>query len=518
MKAKSVIAQFVAIFLLCANGLAWSQALPARQPAQAAPSPALNGPIVATKQGKTQGFIANDVAVFRGLPFAAPPVGDLRWREPKSPAKWSNVRAANAFSQNCQQAEDCLYLNIYAPADAKSNSKLPVMLWIHGGAFIFGSGASYDGTQFAKQGVIVVTINYRLGRAGWFAHPALTKENPKGELGNYGLMDQIAALDWVRDNIAQFGGDKSNVTIFGESAGAMSINALMLAPQARGLFNKAIAESGFGRFDPLPLHSNDGSRSVEQLGVAFAAQAGVTGTDAAAAKALRALPFAALARGMGGIGAPDAVLPMADGKLIVERAADGFAEGKEAHVPYLVGGNSDEASLYRRNTNSAERFAAIKDHRNEFIAAFDPDKTGDVDRTIARYITDVSISEPDRALARAHSKLGLPTFVYHFSYIPISMRDKSFGLPHGGELSYVFDNPRAGTSFDAEGKPIAAAANKYWATFAKTGDPDSAGGPKWPKFEAGNETLLEFGFGGVPIVQKDFHNARLDWVARSLSK
>lgn len=505
--------------LLLVVTIATGQAVPARTtaPEPPPPPPPLSGPILKIKQGQVQGFIANDVVVFRGLPFAAPPVGDLRWREPKAPAKWSGVRPANKYSENCQQAEDCLYLNVYAPADVKAGAKLPVMVWIHGGAFVFGSGASYDGTQFAKQGIVVATVNYRLGRAGWFAHPALTKENPKGLLGNYGLMDQVAALEWVHDNIAKFGGDTKNVTIFGESAGAISINYLMLAPQARGLFSKAISESGFGRIAAMPLHSVEGSRSVEQFGSAFAEKSGISGSDAAAAKALRALSWADLAKGVGGIGSPDAPLPMADGKMITGTAYQGFALGKQARVPYLVGGNSDEASLTRRGTNGPERLAAIKDRREEFLAAFDPDSSGNADRIIARLVTDVSISEPDRALARLHTKLGQPTFVYHFSYVPIAQRATSFGLAHGGEISYVFNNPRAG-GFDEEGKTIAAAANKYWAAFAKTGDPGAAGGPKWPKFDATDESLMEFGPNGAPVLQKHFHLTRLDWVERSLNK
>jgi len=492
--------------------LALAQAISPREQTPSEPPPELNGPVVKTKQGRVQGFIANDVAVFRGLPFAAPPVGDLRWREPKSPAKWKDVRAANVYGGNCAQVEDCLYLNVYAPTHAKSGSKLPVMVWIHGGAFIFGSGATYNGTQFAKQDVIVVTVNYRLGRAGWFAHPALTAENRKGLLGNYGLMDQIAALKWVQDNIAQFGGNKKNVTAFGESAGAISINYLLLAPQARGLFAKAISQSGFGRLPAPPLST------VENFSASWAQKAGVTGTDANAAKALRSIPWEVVARSPGGIGAPDATLPMADGKMVTGSAVEGFAQGKQARVPYLVGGNSDEASLTRRTAMPTEQLAAIKERREALLAAFDPDNTGSADRIIARLVTDASISEPDRALARLHAVTGQPTFVYHFSYVPMSMRATSFGMAHGGEISYVFNSPRAGANFDDEGKAIAAAANKYWAAFAKTSNPGSAGGAVWPKWDATNESLMEFGFGGAPIVHKDFHKARLDWVEQSLTR
>jgi para-nitrobenzyl esterase len=469
------------------------------------------GTTVKTNQGLVQGADTTGVLVFKGVPFAAPPVGDLRWRAPQPPAKWSDTRLASTFSATCTQSEDCLYLNIYEPAEVKVGDKLPVMVWIHGGAFLFGSGSVYDGSQFAKRGVIVVTVNYRLGRAGWFAHPALTAENPKGLLGNYGLMDQIAALQWVKDNIESFGGDKKNVTIFGESAGAISVNYLMLAPQARGLFNKAIAESGFGRLAAAPIGA------VERAGADFAEKSGIHANDAEAAKALRALPFASLSANAPGIGEQGQILPMADGRLITGSAAEGFSKGMEARVPYLLGGNSDEASLTRRGLNAAQRLAAIQASRDAFLAAYDPDNTGDADRIMARYFTDTSISEPDRDLARIHSNHGSPTYVYHFSYTSAAQRATLFGLPHGGEIVYVFNTPRAG-GFDAEGQAVAAAANSYWTQFAKSGDPGAAGGPQWPKFFSDDEFVLEFPSSGVPSVAKHFHKARLDWVEANLPR
>src|SRR5690349_14304837 len=284
---KRIAAACALLSFACAT---WGQAPPQRPQAPPEPPPPLSGPVIKTKQGLVQGFVKDGVNVFRGLPFAAPPVGELRWREPASPAKWQDTRAANAYGGVCNQAEDCLYLNVTRPTTATEKSKLPVIMWIHGGAFAVGSGAA-DGTHFAKQGVILVGINYRLGRAGWFAHSALTRENPKGLLGNYGLMDQIAALEWIQDNIERFGGDKKNVTIAGGSAGAISVNYLMLAKQSRGLFHKAISQSGFGRTYAQALHTEDGSPSVEQLGAAFAERAGIKGDDAATAQALRAFPF-----------------------------------------------------------------------------------------------------------------------------------------------------------------------------------------------------------------------------------
>lgn len=505
MSAKRFMIRTAAITWVLAQSTAFGQAQRAGDPPAASQPPALDGPVVKVGQGRTQGFLLDGVAIFKGLPFAAPPVGDLRWRAPKPAAKWTDVRAANVFSSSCAQAEDCLYLNVYEPADTKKGAKLPVMVWIHGGAFIFGSGSAYDGSQFAKQGVIVVTVNYRLGRAGWFAHPALTAESHDGPLGNYGLMDQIAALEWVKENIREFGGDPRNVTIFGESAGAISVNYLMLAPQAKGLFVKALSESGFGRLGAKPL------AAVEQSGTAFAERVGVHGSDAAAAKALRALSWADLTGNVAPIGAPEQILPMADGKMITGSAAEGFAKGLEAHVPYLLGGNSDEASLTRRGLNASERLASIQQGRETFLAVYDPGNTGDADRIVARWVTDTSISEPDRDLARLHSLHGNPTYVYHFSYTPIAQRATMFGLPHGGELAYVFNTPRA-APFDEEGKAVASAANRYWAQFAKTGDPDSAGGATWPKFDLDQEYVMEFPAGGVPVAAMHFHKDRLDWV------
>jgi para-nitrobenzyl esterase len=509
MSTKRFIVQAAVIVLVLLSEGAFSQAQRAGDTAAAASPPALDGPIVKLGKGRVQGFVADGVAVFRAVPFAAPPVGDLRWRAPKPASKWPDVRPGNVFSATCAQAEDCLYLNVYEPAASKNGDKRPVMVWIHGGAFIFGSGSAYDGSQFAKQGVIVVTVNYRLGRAGWFAHPSLTAENPKGPLGNYGLMDQIAALEWVQGNIRDFGGDPKNVTIFGESAGAISINYLMLAPQAKGLFAKALSESGFGRLAARPISA------IEQSGAAFAEKAGVQGSDAAAAKALRALAWAEITANMPPIGDPNQILPMADGQMIMGSAADGFGKGAEARVPYLLGGNSDEASLTRRGLNASERLAAIQQNREAFLAAYDPDNTGNADRIMARLITDTSISEPDRDLARLHAQHGNATYVYHFSYTPAAQRATTFGLPHGGEIAYVFNTPRA-TAFDEEGKAVASAANRYWAQFAKTGDPDSAAGSNWPKFDLADEYVMEFPADGIPVAAKHFHKSRLDWVETSL--
>ncbi|CAN5141449.1 carboxylesterase family protein [soil metagenome] len=512
MTNKRMITATALMAVLAASSMAWSQPPAAGRggpPAPPAPMP-LSGATVKVAEGQVQGSLNGGVDVYRGIPFAAPPVGDLRWKAPAPAAKWSGVKAANVSNAGCASVEDCLYVNVFTPEGAKPGAKLPVMVWIYGGAFTGGSNALYDGSSFAKQGVIYVALNYRLGRAGWFAHPALTKEAGKGPNANYGTMDQIAALKWVQKNIGAFGGDNKNVTIFGESAGAISVNYLMLAPEAKGLFQKAIAESGFGRLEAKPLK---GPGSAEETGSNWTKSIGITGDDAAAAKAMRALTWEDMKKGplpLGSVG------PIADGHLITGSSLKEFTEGKEMKIPYILGGNSDEASLTRSTTNTAQRMAGITANKDKFLAAFDPDKQAQDNRTIARLVTDELISEPDRALARDHSK-DAPTWVYHFSYTPMATRATQLGLGHGSEIGYVFNTPR-GAGFDAEGTSISKAANAYWVAFAKTGDPGSAGGVAWPKWDGSSESLMEFGPQGAAHVVSHFHKDRLDWVEALVAK
>jgi len=482
--------------------------------------PALAADAVHIRQGELAGVTAGGVETFKGIPFAAPPLGDLRWRPPGPPPSWSGVRAADAFGPVCMQSrrgffgqspmsEDCLTLNIWRPAGTTSGAKLPVMVWIYGGAFVQGAGSApfYDGARFAEQGVVLVTFNYRIGRFGFFAHPAL--DAGPGPIANYGLMDQIAALQWVRANIAAFGGDATNVTMFGESAGAISVNYLMGSPAARGLFDKAISESGFGRSAPRPL------KTAEGFGQSFAAANGVKGDDAAAAAALRALPAETLNAQVSGLGDPSIPNPILDGQILTQGIDQAFAKGEEAHVPYLEGGNSYEASLFPQVANFPDPVIARAGIPATVIALYGGQPAPEVAREI---LTDTMITEPDRALAREMAKQHVPAFVYHFSYVPAAARATSFGAAHGSEVGYVFGTlPKQAFSYGGRDFPAATpddqklsdAMHAYWVAFAKTGDPGSAGGPAWPRYTVAGDELLEFGADGVNV-RKGFEKARLD--------
>jgi len=330
---------------------------------------------VTIKDGALKGVVAGDVVSFKGIPFAAPPVGPLRWTPPRKPSPWGGVRDASAFGASClqsgpyfapgPQSEDCLTVNVFEPVAHTPGGKLPVMVWIYGGGFVGGGSNMYPGNSFAHDGVVMVSLNYRLGRLGWFAHPGLTQEAAGGGTGDFGLMDQIAALKWVKANIASFGGDPDNVTIFGESAGGMSVNYLLISPKARGLFNKAISESGFGRTPGRPL------AMAEKLGADFAAANGITGDDKAQVAALRALPADVLMKPAAGLDAPDAPTPIVDGALVPETVEQAFAEGKQAPVPFILGANSYEASLFGRVREHPEvTLDALGDRKDAAVKLF----------------------------------------------------------------------------------------------------------------------------------------------------
>lgn len=485
--------------------------------------------------GRLKGVVKDGVVSFKGIPYAAPPVGELRWRPPQAVKAWSGIRAASEFGADCMQkpfpgdaaplgvtpAEDCLYANVWIPAKAPAK-KLPVMVWIYGGGFVNGgsSPAVYDGSQFARRGVVFVSFNYRVGRFGFFAHPALTKENPSEPHGNYAYMDQIALLKWVQRNAAAFGGDPKNVTLFGESAGGMSVQALMTSPPAQGLFHKAIIESGGGRSGGLmpPRYldrpSANGMPSAETAGIAFAKSVKAEGDDAATLAALRKLSAEAVVAGlnMASMMTPTYSGPMIDGKVIVEPSDAAFLAGRAAKIPLMVGANSADIG-FNTAKNIEELFKPFGADIEKAKAAWDPGKTGNVREVGTLVSSDKMMVEPARFLARTVAATGQPAYEFRFSYVAESMRAQWKGAPHATEIPFVFDTleARYERGLTPADKAIAQAANAYWVNFAKTGNPNGGGLPDWPVYSAATDMLMEFR-APAPLAYADPWRTRLDLV------
>ena len=518
--------------------------------------------VVRIDTGELQGVVADGVVSFKGIPFAAPPIGDLRWRPPQPPAKWTGVRQAAEFGADCMQgrfgpppgaragappaqgttpaaappaaaaapavrapSEDCLYLNVWRPADAAARN-LPVMVWIYGGGFTGGSSASPNtsGAGFATQGVVLVAMNYRVGRFGFFAFPALSRERSDEMKGNYAYMDQIAALQWVRRNIGAFGGNPNNVTIFGFSAGGVSVHSLLASPKARGLFHKAIVESGGSRDSVLtarPMRADGVDAnypvSAETIGTQFARSMGIEGTDQAALTRLRGLSAEEVLRGApaqpGTTTSSYETTPILDGTLITETAETAYTARHQPRVPLLLGSNSADTAGNRVRRTKEEFFARFGSWSAEAKAAYDPDGTTELPTMVSRANDDFGQAEPARFAANAFAANGSPVYLYRFSYVQTSMREQMrAGAPHGGEIAYVFgtlSGGRGGTP-TAEDVNVSRMAQRYWVNFAKTGDPNGAGLPAWPRHVAGKDQIFDFRSDGTAGAGADSRKARLD--------
>jgi para-nitrobenzyl esterase len=453
---------------------------------------------VKTEQGKVHGKTINDgkVKAFLGLPYAAPPVGDLRWKAPQQAAKWKGDRDATSFGAHCAQgrvfddmifqdsgpSEDCLFLNVYAPADATDKSKLPVMFWIHGGGYSGGGSNEprHNGDFLPLKGVILVTVNYRLGIFGFLASSDLVKEG-NGVAGNYGLLDMISGLEWVKANIKEFGGDPGNVTIFGESAGSFAVSTLMASPLAQGLFHKAIGESG-GAFsdvltlDPLSVRSKKDDDFVTFLGAKSLSE-------------LRAIPVDKIL---------DAVKTkhagfstVVDGKLLTEPVPDTYAAGKQAHVPLLAGWNRDEGS-WMANGMTAEKWKGMaagmfKDRAAEFLTLYPGATDEQAIESSGAYGGDAFIALSTWKWLEAHRKTGdSPVYRYHFELraTPSKYHPGTFAF-HSDDIEYVFGtlDTRPGFTVRPEDRKLSDQVMSYWTNFAKTGDPNGADLPPWPKYD-----------------------------------
>lgn len=455
--------------------------------------------VIKTDAGQVSGTESSDASVhiFKGIPFAAPPVGDLRWKAPQPVMPWAGVKAFTEFSKSPMQAkpnefgvytreflikdeplsEDCLYLNVWTGARS-ATEKLPVIVWIYGGGFVSGGTnvPIYDGEALAKKGVILVSINYRVGIFGFFAHPELTKESPNHASGNYGLMDQLAALKWVQRNIEGFGGDPQNVTIAGQSAGSFAVNYLVASPLAKGLFKHAIAESG-AAFLTGPI-SADGLKQAEEMGVKSAKSLGANSLAE-----LRSLPAEALLKQMG-------ARPIVDGYVVPQPVAAIFAAGKENEVDLLTGWNEDDAFIgaiknaadYRADIN--KRYPATA---AEFLRHYPGGTDAEAERSQINISRDMTFGVQNYTWANVQSaKNKAKVYMYRFTRrLPATEAFEKYGAFHTGEVAYVFNNLKfLNRPFEPVDQQLADVMSSYWVNFAKTGDPNGAGLPVWPAYTA----------------------------------
>ena len=469
---------------------------------------------VSVTGGRVTGVIANGIAAFKGIPFAAPPVGPLRWKAPQPVAPWSGAKQATAFAPGCIQdvglarlfgapdaiSEDCLYLNVWTPAKSASE-RLPVMVWIYGGAFSSGmtSIPAYDGAPLAEQGVVIVSVSYRVGPFGFLAHPDLSRESGKGS-GNYGLQDQIAGLRWVKDNIAKFGGDPNRVTIFGESAGGMSVSMLAASPAARGLFHRAISQSG-GHFGPARVAGEGGAASPPLEGAERIGQTFLKRLGAADLKTARELP-AERVQGAPGAGLQGAFWPVFDGDVL---PGDQYAlyEAKRFHdTPVLIGTNSDEGVTFvAGNTPPAafEKFVrtAYGGRADTILAAYPHATPAESSQSMRDLLRDTTFAWPTWAWARLQSRHGNgKAYVYYFDHrTPISPN----GAGHAAEIPYVFRTlgkfgGPAGLVAPPRPEDFAMSElmSRYFVNFAKSGDPNGSGLPAWAAFTEGAQNAMYF--------------------------
>ena len=463
--------------------------------------------------GAIQGVVDRGVRVFKGIPYAAPPVGDHRWKPPQPVVPWRGVRDASRFAAECPQTqyapgsvyirplqtqnEDCLFLNVWTTATA--GDKWPVFVWIHGGALTKGSGISdtRDGVPLARKGIVLVTLNYRLGALGYLAHPELTAESPHRSSGNYGVLDQIAALQWVQRNIGAFGGDAARVTIGGESAGSWSVNTLLASPLAKGLFVRAIGQSG-GRFSRTPhLREDRGSQpSAESIGLRAAQTLGVQSLAE-----LRAVPAEALAA------LTVRTQENVDGWVLPDEIRNIFTNKQHHNVNVIIGSTSDEMTSLAGAANAPNTMEAFRqrlkqqygEFAKDFEVAYQVESESDIVRALLAAGRDTTFSSHMRHWARATTASGSRAYLYYFTHTPPHPRARELKAFHASEIPYVFNvvpssDPReAGFVYTDIDRRLADAMSSYWVNFIGTGDPNGNGLPRWPPYDIESEPYQELG-------------------------
>lgn len=469
---------------------------------------------VKVKEGLIQGAAENGLSIYKGIPFAAPPVGELRWRAPQPAAKWDGIRMADKFAPEPIQgaapfsgkSEDCLYLNVWSPAKSPGD-KIPVLVWIYGGAFNFGgtAEAAYNGEKLAEKGVVLVSIAYRVGQLGFLVHPELSAESPNHVSGNYGLLDMIAALKWIKENIAAFGGDPDKVTIFGESAGGIAVSMLCASPLAKGLFTGAISESG-GSFGPTrsttypgenmkTLHDAEVAGEAYVKGAGFSSVAGLRKVDADKLPGIRGLAW-----------------PIVDGWAIPDDQHKLYEAGKYNNTPTLVGYNSDEGASFSPPKTPEDYITAVKNRYGKFadelIRAYPPG-TGTVAKTARDLTRDAAFGWQTWSWATLQADKGKSkVFYYYFDQhpeYPVGSPREGYGSPHAQEVAYVFGTLDASSPQTSKTDlEISDVMSTYWTNFAKYSDPNGVGVPNWPAFSTAHPTVMHFSqtahTGSVPDV------------------
>ncbi|WP_259069982.1 carboxylesterase/lipase family protein [Mucilaginibacter sp. X4EP1] len=460
---------------------------------------------------------SSDVIAYKGIPYAAPPVGNLRWKAPQPAIPWQGVKQCDNFGPSPMQAkpvsfmvytreflipeqpisEDCLYLNVWTKA--KHGAKKPVFVWIYGGGF--GSGGTavpiYDGEAMAQKGVIFVSVNYRVGVFGFMAHPELTKESGNNASGNYGLLDQIAALQWIKRNITAFGGDPDNVTIAGQSAGSISVNCLVASPVAKGLFNKAIAESGSFLIDLPSIKAND-LKIAEQQGIKVANAVHATTLDD-----LRRVPAEDLMK------VPERYSPIVDGYVLSETVAQIFAEGKQNNVSLLTGWNADESFISSFQNKDAftqqakEQYGADAD---EFLKYYPANTDEEAARSQVKLSRDMTFALSGFKWASLQSSQGkAPVYVYYFARkLPATAEYAKYGAFHTGEVAYVMNNLKfLDRPWKLVDNQLARLMSSYWVNFATNGNPNGKGLPVWPQFNTQSYQAMVFDSGAANLELPD---------------